>query len=264
MKARRTPARRGWETWVSVLIFVLFLAIWELLERTGSISKLFFPAPTRIAEALVKVVGSGDLLEHLAATLSRLVLGFLLGAIPGLLFGFAMGWSRRVRAILDPFIAAIHPIPKLAIFPLIMIIFGLGELSKVVAIAISAFFPVLINSMTGVRELNPVYFDVAHNYGAGRWKTFTRVVIPGSLPTVLSGIRIGVNMAMVITIAVELLSANNGLGVMIWFAWQTFRIEDLYVSLFLTAFLGILINLFLHQVTKKLVPWSNSPGGEGL
>ena len=99
MKARRTPARRGWETWVSILIFVLFLAIWELLERTGSISKLFFPAPTRIAEALVKVIGSGDLLEHLAATLSRLVLGFLLGAIPGLLFGFADSLATRLAIL---------------------------------------------------------------------------------------------------------------------------------------------------------------------
>lgn len=262
MKPRRTPARQGWETWVSVLILFLFLAVWEVLSRTEIISALFFPAPTRIGAAFFRMIGTGALTEHLSASLGRLFLGFLLGAFPGLLFGFAMGWSPRIRAIMDPFIAAIHPIPKLAIFPLIMIIFGLGELSKIVAIAISAFFPVLINSMTGVRELNPVYFDVSRNYGASRWKMFTRVVVPGSLPTVLSGIRIGVNMAMVITIAVELLSAQKGLGVLIWFAWQTFRIEDLYVSLFMTAILGIVINVLLLQLTKKIVPWSNPPTSE--
>jgi NitT/TauT family transport system permease protein len=117
--------------------------------------------------------------------------------------------------------------------------------------------------MTGVRELNRVYFEVARNYGASRWKTFTRVVIPGSAPMVLSGFRIGINMALVITIAVELLAANQGLGVLIWFGWQTFRIEELYVSLFITALLGILINFLLVQTSKWLVPWSNprSRGG---
>lgn len=254
--------RRGsWEHWVSFLILFILLLGWELLGKAGLISALFFPVPSRIGKALLNMLADGNLAAGLAVSISRLFLGFALGAIPGLLLGLAMGWSSRIRAIMDPFIAAIHPIPKLAIFPLIMIVFGLGELSKVVAIAISAFFPVLINSMTGVRELNPVYFDVSRNYGANRWKTFTRVVLPGSLPMVLSGIRIGVNMALVITIAVELLSANEGLGVLIWFAWQTFRIEDLYVSLFTTAVLGIVINVVLHQITKKIVPWSNPPSG---
>jgi ABC-type nitrate/sulfonate/bicarbonate transport system permease component len=256
--------RRAWEPWISILVLILLLVVWELLARSGGISTLFFPAPSRIGTALLRMLGDGELASNLAASLLRLVQGFILGAFPGLLLGLGMGWSPRIRAIMDPFIAAIHPIPKLAIFPLIMIIFGLGELSKIIAVAISAFFPVLINSMTGVRELSPVYFDVSRNYGASRWKTFTRVVIPGSLPTVLSGIRIGVNMALVITIAVELLSADKGLGVLIWFAWQTFRIEDLYVSLFITAILGIILNVLLHQITKKFVPWSNPPSGEGL
>jgi NitT/TauT family transport system permease protein len=264
MKPNRRRLRWVWESWISILILIILLVVWELLANAGVISSLFFPAPSRIGSALLKMLGNGELATNLWVSISRLSQGFVLGAIPGLLLGLAMGWSPRFRAIMDPFIAAVHPIPKLAIFPLIMIVFGLGELSKIIAVAISAFFPVLINSMTGVRELNPVYFDVSKNYGASRWKTFTRVVIPGSLPTVLSGIRIGVNMALVITIAVELLSANRGLGVLIWFAWQTFRIEDLYVSLFVTACLGIILNVLLQQLTKKMVPWSNPPSGEEL
>lgn len=257
MKQEKKRIRRRWEPWVSVALLCLILIAWEILASRGLISVLFFPAPSTIGKALVRMLTNGTLGTSMLASLKRLFLGFLAGALPGLLLGLAMGWSSRIRAIMDPIIAALHPIPKLAIFPLIMIIFGLGELSKVIAIALAAFFPVLINSMTGVRELNPVYFDVARNYGASRWKTFTRVVIPGSAPTVLSGFRIGVNMALVITIAVELLAAGEGLGVLIWFGWQTFRIEELYVSLFVTAFLGIIINFLLLQAAQVLVPWSN-------
>ena len=264
MKRSHNHLKLAWEPWISVLILIILLAIWEWLARSEIISPLFFPAPSRIGASFLRMLSDGRVTENLAASLDRLGLGFLLGALPGLILGLIMGWSPRFRAIMDPFIAALHPIPKLAIFPLIMIIFGIGELSKILAIAISAFFPVVINSMTGVRELNQVYFEVALNYGASRWKTFTRVVIPGSLPTVLSGMRIGVNTAMVITIAVELLSAQKGLGVLIWFAWITFRIEELYVSLFVTAALGIVINILLHYVTRMLVPWSNRLADEVL
>jgi ABC-type nitrate/sulfonate/bicarbonate transport system permease component len=258
MKPEKKRARKRWEPWVSVLLFLTLLVVWELLASRKVISVLFFPAPSTIVKALVRMLTDGTLGASTLASLRRLFLGFLVGASTGLLLGLAMGWSSRIRAIMDPVIAALHPIPKLAIFPLLMIIFGLGEFSKIVAIALAAFFPVLINSMTGVRELNPVYFDVAKNYGASRWKTFTRVVVPGSAPMVLSGFRIGVNMALVITIAVELLAANQGLGVLIWFGWQTFRIEELYVSLFVTAFLGILINYMLVGASRVLVPWSNT------
>ena len=207
------------------------------------------------------MVVSGKLMTNLLSTIERLVLGFILGAIPGLVLGLLMGWSPRLRRIIDPFIAALHPLPKVAIFPIIMIIFGIGETSKIVAIAIAAFFPILINSMTGVRHLSPVFFEVTQNYGANRWTTLKRVVIPGSLPTVLSGIRIAVNLAMVITITVELLSASQGLGVIIWFAWQTMRIEELYASLVVTA-VGVLINFILFQLSKRIVPWVSTPPEE--
>jgi ABC-type nitrate/sulfonate/bicarbonate transport system permease component len=241
---------------------VLWLILWEIFARTGVISRLFFPPPTSIIHTLIKMLMSGKLIIHLAATIERLSLGVLLGGFSGLILGLAMGWSARLRTLVDPVIAAIHPIPKLAIFPLIMIIFGIGELSKIVAIAIACFFPMLINSMAGVRQLNPVFFEVSRNYGASAWKTFTRIVIPGSLPMVLTGARLAINMAMVITISVELLAAREGLGVIIWFSWQTMRIEDLYASLIVIAALGIGLNLLLQYLSHKLVPWYSEKTGK--
>jgi ABC-type nitrate/sulfonate/bicarbonate transport system permease component len=261
---RAAPAalnrKKGWiwqrfEPWLPGLFTILCFILWEIFARTGIISRLFFPPPTSIIHTLVKMLMSGKLIVHLAATLQRLSLGGLLGGLSGLILGLIMGWSTRIRNMLDPIIAAIHPIPKLAIFPLIMILFGIGELSKVVAIAIACFFPMLINSMAGVRQLSPVFFEVSRNYGASAWKTFTRIVMPGSLPMILTGARLAINMAMVISISVELLAAKEGLGVIIWFSWQTMRIEDLYASLIVIAALGIGLNLILQYLSHQLVPW---------
>jgi ABC-type nitrate/sulfonate/bicarbonate transport system permease component len=248
---------RRLEAWLPALVIGLGLALWELFSRTGRLSALFFPAPTIILASLIQMIMNGKMALHLGATVERLVIGFAIGGSAGLLLGLAMGWSSRLRQIIDPLIAAIHPIPKIAIFPLIMIIFGIGESSKIVAISIAAFFPMLLNCMSGVRQLNPVYFEVTQNYRASAWKTFSRVIVPGSLPLILTGARLAINMSMVIAIAVELLAAKEGLGVIIWFSWQTLRIEELYASLVVIALLGFSINLFLQYLSKQLTPWYN-------
>jgi NitT/TauT family transport system permease protein len=251
----KKKAPRKLEVWYPLIFVLAFLLLWEWLARTEQISSLFFPAPTSILGTLAEMVISGRLWPHLGATLLRLGSGLLLGCLPGYLLGMLMGWSERLRIIIDPIIAAIHPLPKIAIFPLILIIFGLGEISKVIAIAIAAFFPMLINSMAGVRQINRIYFEVTKNYGASRWKTLTRVVIPGSLPLTLAGLRIAINTALVITIAVELVAADEGLGVLTWFAWETLKIRVLYAALIVLGLLGLLINNTLHLTTRRVARW---------
>jgi NitT/TauT family transport system permease protein len=243
----------GW--WISAAIFVAFLTVWEIGVHAGWFSALFFPAPSTIAGTLGKLFRNGEMLTNLKASFFRVVAGFLLGGIPGFLLGMSMGWSRRLRSVVDPFVAAVHPVPKIAILPLIMIIFGIGESSRVIVVAVAAFFPMLINTMAGVRQISPIYFDVAENYGAGLFKIFTRVVIPGSLPLVMAGVRLAVNIALLLTVAVELVAAREGLGSMIWFAWETLRTEELYASLTVIALLGISFNFFLQRLTLRLVPW---------
>lgn len=247
----RLPIQR----WLPVVVVLALLGLWEFLARTEAISPLFFPPPSGTLKTLLDMIIKGKLWPNLTATLSRLALGVLIGGLPGYLLGLLMGWLPPLRQAIDPIIAALHPIPKIAIFPLILIIFGLGETSKIATIAIAAFFPMLINSMAGVRQINPIYFEVTRNYNASIWKTFTSVIIPGSLPLVLSGTRIAVNVALVITIAVELVSGERGLGVLTWFAWQTLRIQVLYATLITLAALGIAINALLHWLSEYLTPW---------
>lgn len=251
-----------WDKFLPFLVIAALILLWEFLALSEVISTLFFPAPSAILVNLWGMLLDGSLNENLSATLSRLAFAFVMGVVPGISLGLAMGWSPRLGKIVDPIIAALHPIPKIAIFPLIMMIFGIGELSKVVAVALTIFFPTLINSMAGVRQINPVYFEIAQNYGAGRRKTFQRVVWPGSLPMVLAGIRIAFAVALVVTIAVELLSAGEGLGVIIWFSWQTLRTADLYSTLLVIALIGIFANFLLMRIGKILVPWAKSQEAE--
>jgi len=254
--AERQADRHAWMLPVGT-VATLLLA-WEAGVRAGLISEVFFPAPTTVVVTLVGLLSSGQLLPDLAATLGRTVAGSLIGCVPALAIGLTMGWSPRMRAALDPIIAAIHPLPKIAILPLLMVIFGIGETSKVTTIAIGAFFPMLLSAAAGVRQISPLHFEVVRSYGGSRRKVFTRVVLPGSLPFVLTGLRLSLNVALLIAIAVELVAASNGLGRIIWLAWETLRTEQLYASLVVIAMLGLAFNAALGWLARWLVPWQTT------
>ena len=251
----KTPSKFGLERCSLLLVVIILLSIWEIGCRLGAISGLFFPAPSFIFATFTRLATNGKLFAHLGATFLRVVLGFGVGGVSGMVLGLAMGWSPRWRAFFDPLIAAAHPVPKIATLPLIMVLLGIGESSKIVVIAIATFFPMLINTMAGVKQIHSIHFEVARNYGAPLIKTFTRVVWPGSLPMILTGVRLALNIALLITIAIEMVASQEGLGALIWLAWQTLRTEELYVSLLVISILGILFNFLLQRVTVSLVPW---------
>lgn len=238
-----------------LLLFIVFLFVWEISARSKWISPTFFPPPTAIWKSLLKMIGNGELIPATGVTLLRFLSGLISGSLLGAILGLMMGWWPRLQALLDPFIAAIYPIPKIAIFPLLMIIFGLGEGSKFVAILLAAFFPMLVTSLTGVKQINNVYFEVAKNYGAHNRAIFTHILLPGSLPSMMAGLRLATNTAFVIAISVEIVSARAGLGVLLWFGWQTFRVSELYAVLVVISLLGIVINYIIEGLTQITVPW---------
>lgn len=243
------------EGWFIVLTVIITIMVWESGVHLRVISPLFFPPPSVILLTFIRLAINGKLTINVSASLWRVILGLVLGGVPGLILGLIMGWSPRLYRLINPFIAATHPVPKIAILPLIMILFGIGESSKVVVVAVTTFFPMLINTVTGVHQISPIHFEVAKSYGANLSKVFTRVILPGSLPLVLAGLRLALNMALLITIAVELVAAQEGLGAMIWLSWQTLRTEELYVSLGVIAALGLIFNFFLQRITVYSIPW---------
>lgn len=262
LRIRARAKRNGTEgrtlDWLPAALFVVGLSLlWEVSVRMEWLSPLFFPAPSTTFRTLIDSVASGEMATDLRATLTRLLAGILVGGGIGMLTGLMMGWSQRMRTLIDPLVAATHPIPKISILPLVLIIFGIGESSKIVLVAIATFFPMLINTMTGVRGIPPVYFEVAANYKAPPLTVLRRIVIPGSLPMILAGARIALNTALVITIAVELLTAREGLGAAIWLAWETLRTEELYAALVVIAVLGIAFNSLLRFVSRRMAPWES-------
>jgi NitT/TauT family transport system permease protein len=236
-------------------IVIAFLLLWEVASRSGILSRIFFTPPSVVAGALIEGFRSGSLLTDMALTVGRLTIGTVLGGSAALILGIAMGWSEQLRRITNPVIAIIHPIPKIALLPLAMLLLGIGEASKVFLIALSCFFPMIINTMEGVRQISPTYYEVAQNYGASRFQVLKRVILPASLPFILAGARLAINVALLITISLEIVASTAGLGNTIWFAWQTFKMERLFAALIVIAVLGFVINLLLEWVARRLMPW---------
>lgn len=236
------------------------LLAWEWAVRSGRVSPLFFPAPATVGAALTRLLVEDTLLVDAGLTLYRADVGLLIGATSGIILGLMMGWSIRVRSVAEPFVAALHPIPKTALFPLLLIFMGLNEKPRLALIALSAFFPLLINTMNSVSSIEPTLLEAAANYGARGFNLFRRVFLPASLPGILSGTRIAANTAMTIAITVELLTSQNGLGARIWMAWETLRTENLFATLIVIATIGLAINWLLTRLARRLMPWSPLTG----
>ncbi len=233
---------------------VLLLA-WEAASRAGFLSRLFFPAPSVILTTLVGMIASGELWAHLSISLLRVAWGFLVGAIPAMVLGLAMGWSGKVRILFEPLIASTLPIPKLVVLPIVMLIFGIGEPSKVVIVAVGAFYPAVINAAAGVAGIREVYFEVARNFGATRWQRFWRVVVPGSLPMVFAGLRLAFGMALLMAVAAEFVAARRGIGALIWLSWETLRTDKLYAGIAAWAVVGVLSSALLGGVRRYVIRW---------
>lgn len=243
------------DRFLSIISPFLLLLLWELAARLGLIDTRFFPAPSSILDALVEVAESGMLWTNTSASLQRLSWGFLLGGIPALALGIAMGLFRPLRAAVDPLISLTYPIPKSAILPLILLIFGLGEASKVVMVAIGVFYPICINATAGVLEINKIYLDVGKNFRATRWQTFLTIALPGALPFIMSGLKLGIGMGLILIALAEMVGAKSGLGFMIWNAWEILAVEQMYIGLIMVALIGYVLSLLLTELEHIIIPW---------
>ncbi len=243
------------ERFIGFLTPLILLGLWEGAARLGMIDARFFPPPSSIIHQFGVLVANGELADNLLASLRRLFLGMLLGGVPALFLGLAMGISRPLRAAIDPLISATYPVPKSAILPLVLLIFGLGELSKVVMVALGAFYPILINTVMGVANIDKIYLDVGHNFRASRWQVFRTIALPGALPSIMAGIKLAMGMGLILIAISEMVAAPNGIGYMIWNAWQVLTVDTMYVGLLVIALLGFIFSTILDEVERWLIPW---------
>lgn len=240
---------------LSVLSPLSLLVLWEIMARVHIIDTRLLSSPSLILHAFIPLLLSGDLLYNTAVSVQRVLWGFLAGSIPGILLGISMGLSPLVRSALEPMIAATYPIPKLALMPLILLIFGLGETSKIFTIAIGVFYLVVINTMAGVLSIDKIYLDVAQNFGANRKNFYLTVALPGALPMIFAGLKLGMGMALILIVAAELSAAKAGVGWMIWRAYDMFDIEQMFIALITLSILGYIFSLLLDRLENWVLPW---------
>ena len=248
------------ELFVAVAAPLLLLLIWEIVVRIHLLDARFFPAPSSVIEELFVLLQSGQLFIDIGWTLCRVVIGTLLGTIPGVILGILLGLSPIVRAFVQPAISALYPVPKIALFPLVMLMFGIGEASKWIIVAVAVFFQVFYSTLAGVVNIDRIYLDVASNFKASRWQTFCTVAIPGALPFIFTGFQLGIGMALIVVVIAENFGTQVGVGFLIWRSWQVFEVRDMYVGLIVVALMGYCFQLLQQRLQKAIIPWREDAG----
>ncbi|QWL79119.1 taurine ABC transporter permease TauC [Aeromonas hydrophila] len=266
------PARRIRLRWplprrlgVSLLTLCALLALWWLVARLGLISPLFLPPPAQVLQQFATLAGpqgfmDATLWQHLAASLQRILIALIAAAFFGVTVGIAMGLSPTLRGMLDPLIELYRPVPPLAYLPLMVIWFGIGETSKVLLIYLAIFAPVAMATLAGVQGAKQVRLRAARALGANRWQVLWYVIVPGALPDILTGLRIGLGVGWSTLVAAELIAATRGVGFMVQAAGEFLATDVVLAGILVIALIAFTLELGLRALQRRLTPWH----GEGL
>jgi len=254
---RLTRVRRR-DLTLAIAFPVVLLLAWEIAARTGALDARLFTPPSAIAAQGWKMIVSGELWVHTVATVLRLIVGFVIGSVAGILVGLLMGVWRPVKAALEPTFTALYALPKIAILPLLLLIFGLTETPKVLSVVISVFFVVQINTLSGIMQIDPRITEAARAYRATGWRLFRYVLLPAALPSIMTGLRVSAGMAVIVITAVEFVASNTGLGYLIWNSWQLFQPSTMFVGLITVALIGALVTGLVVILERALLPWRYS------
>ena len=247
---RQRPLR-----FISPLVFVVLIALWELGSRTGWISSIALPAPSAAFAAFLDLVETGMLWQHLQASLLRLTVGWTLGTLLGITVGLGIGLFSVLRAGLSPVVSALFPVPKIALLPLFIVWFGIGEGSKVATILFGAFFPTVIATYGGVDNVDRNLIRMGQSFGLGWASIVRKIIIPGALPAILSGFRISVSIAIVLLVAAEMIGAQRGIGAYILMAGALFAVEQLIAGVAMLSIIGLTISWLIGRAEKHFLNW---------
>ncbi|BCL76283.1 sulfonate ABC transporter permease [Jeongeupia sp. HS-3] len=254
--------------WVPLLV----VALWQGAAMAGWLNPQILPSPWQVLVrwyaylmpleahdpaqmSKLAWLFSGELIHDALGSLYRVVVGFVIGAVLALPLGLLMGASQRVYGWFNPLMQVLRPIPPIAYIPLSILWFGLGNAPAIFLIAIGAFFPVLMNTIAGVRHVDSIYLRAARNLGAGQWTMFTKVILPAATPYILSGARIGVGTAFIVVIVSEMIAVNNGLGFRILEAREYFWSDKIIAGMFSIGLLGLAIDTAMNALNNHLLRW---------
>jgi sulfonate transport system permease protein len=246
--------------WRGLWLPLVLLAGWEAAARARLVSGYLLPSFTEVLGALGRMAADGTLLTHLAVSVARVLAGFVLGAAVGCALGLITGLSARAEGHLDPLLQALRSIPALAWVPLLLLWMGIGEAPKVTLIAIGSFFPVYLGLFSGIRSVDPRWLELGRSYGFGRWLLVSRIVLPGALPALLTGLRTGVGVAWLYVVAAELIAAHAGLGFLLTDGRELSRADLVFASILMLALCGKLSDGALKALERRLLVWRPAVG----
>jgi len=231
------------------------LAIWEAVARSGAWSPLLFPSLAKIGNELMLFFSKAEMLTEALLSLERALGGFALAAVAGILLGIVMGRSRFVAALLDPLFSGTYAVPKLALFPIFIFVFGIGSLSKVALVFLECLYPIVIMTYAGAREVQEKLLWSARNMGASRAAILRRVVIPATTPFIFAGFRVAVPVAMIVVVITEMISSADGLGYQVIYAMASLKTDRMLAVVVVIAALGYLLDKAVVFARDRLIYW---------
>jgi len=234
------------------------VAVWEILTRLLLENELLIPPPSSVLRSFWTLAVSGKLNKHFAATLIEFAYGFSTACVLGVVIGYLMGMHRWFDEILDPWIATLYSIPVITIVPLIIIWFGIGMLSKIIVVFKITVVAIILNTAAGIKNLDPVWLELARSLRLTKWQTTYKIRFPGALPFIITGMRLGVGRALLAVVVAELMASNAGLGYLLRDASETWDSPKLFVTVILLALIGLASFNLIKRLERRMAPWRQS------
>ena len=241
---------------------VVFFLAWEYVGTSGLVNPLFVSSPSKILKAAIGMFQQGDIWNDLYVSGTEFGIGFALAILVGIPLGMLLGWYRTAYYLLDPFVTAFNATPRIALTPLFIIWFGIGIWSKVALVFLGAIFPIILNTFSGVRTLDELLLRAARSFGANDGQIFRTIVLPGSVPFILSGLRLGLGRALVGIVVGEMVAATAGIGYSMAIAGATFQTDKLFVGVLILTFFGVFFTEALNRLEHRFDAWRPQHGGQ--
>jgi ABC-type nitrate/sulfonate/bicarbonate transport system permease component len=244
-----------------VAVLLALLLLWELASRAGWVPVRFFPPVSEILATFFRTVAEGVLAAHLGMTLARMTAGGIIALAVGIGLGLAMGYRESLYRTFRPLAEFLRPMPPVAIIPALILLLGIGDEMKVAVIAFGCIWPILLNTVDGVRGVHPILLEVARNFRFSHGETLRKIILPAALPQIMAGLRVSLAIAFILSLVSEMVGSTNGLGFFILFAQRSFRVREMYAGIVLLAITGYALNAGFLRVEGRILAWHRASAG---
>ena len=241
--------------WPGFVLILAILVLWEIASKAGIVDSVSMPPVSQVFTTWGAIIGNGELVNYLLPSLGRIFSGFLLAAIVAVPLGLLMGTTPFIYRLLEPITELIRPIPASAYIPVAILFLGIENEMKIFVIFLSSLFPILLNTYSGVRGVDPILIDTGRTFGVSKMKSLFKIILPAALPSILTGMRVSIGIALVVAVVAEMITGNSGIGYFILDMQRIFRVAEMFAGIFTLGIIGYLINFGFLKVEQYFLRW---------